>query len=532
MKRPRKPVRQAPRTRPSIVDSLLAVPVMAAAVLFGFIALFSLGWAIEHDTPTLAYMGFLIGQLHFVPYRDIFDVNLPGTYFFYTALDTLFGARDLGFRCVDVSLLAALSALTWKMLRPFGWMAAALGPTLFGLYYLHDGPTLCLQREYLMLPLFAVAALFTTRWTRSGPGRRSLGIGVACGLAALIKPQAILILPICLAWLFTEPGGDADRPVRASGKRALRILAGAAAGVAAPILPVVVLLAAAGALDPYVDMAREYYPLYSRLSGIHETMSDAERRTYIMGGLRQVGGFTWWLIPSGLGAFLAFRAQAAGDPRRRAVPLLVALTAMTCLFPAISGQFFPYHWIPFFYFVAALSSLCLSSPTPRIPRPLRAAAIAALAVVALTQTKIAGEVTRQFAGLPYKRHLARRVDAISGYLREHLRAGDTVQPLDWTGGSLDAMWRARAPVATRYLADFYFYHHVSTPYVQSLRRRFMSDLRRARPRVVIEVHTLKPWVRGADTTREFPELREFLDRDYLVDFVGDGFLIHLRRDQG
>jgi len=435
----------------------------------------------------------------------------------------MFGARDLGFRCVDVLLLGGLSALTWKLLRPFGWMAAALGPTLFGLYYLHDGPTLCLQREYLMLPLFAVAALLATRWTRGGPGRRALWIGVACGVASLIKPQAILILPICLAWLLTEPG--------ASGKRALRILAGGAAGAAAPILPVVAWLAAAGALDPYVDMARQYYPLYSRLSGIHETMSDAERRAYVMAGLRQLGGFTWWLVPSGLGAFLAFRAQAAGDPRRRAVLLLVALAATTCLFPAISGQFFPYHWIPFFYFVAALSSLCLSSPTPRIPRPLRAAAIAALATVALTHTKIAGEVVRQFAGLPYERNMSTRVDAISGYLREHLQPGDTVQPLDWTGGALDAMWRARAPVATRYLADFYFYHHVSTPYVQSLRKHFMDDLRRARPRVVIEIQTLKPWVRGRDTTREFLELRQFLDGDYFVDFIGDGFVIHLRRDK-
>jgi hypothetical protein len=37
-------------------------------------------------------------------------------------------------------------------------------------------------------------------------------------------------------------------------------------------------------------------------------------------------------------------------------------------------------------------------------------------------------------------------------------------------------------------------------------------------------------VKGEDTTREFPELQRYLEQNYVRDLIGDGFVIHLRRD--
>jgi hypothetical protein len=51
----------------------------ASALLAGYLGWRSLGWPLIHDAPLFHYMGWLVGQGR-VPYRDIFDMNLPGIY--------------------------------------------------------------------------------------------------------------------------------------------------------------------------------------------------------------------------------------------------------------------------------------------------------------------------------------------------------------------------------------------------------------------------------------------------------------------
>ncbi|MDP1546245.1 MAG: hypothetical protein Q8L87_09505, partial [Anaerolineales bacterium] len=123
-----------------------------------------------------------------------------------------------------------------------------------------------------------------------------------------------------------------------------------------------------------------------------------------------------------------------------------------------------------------------------------------------------------------------RAVQIANFLEKNLGAGDTVQPLDWTGGSLLAMLETRAPIATSHVFDFYFYHHVSNPYIQSLRRDFMKQLQGARPRFIIEITAIdKPWISGADTSREFPELRAFLNEHYFVTIGKDDYVVYERK---
>lgn len=90
------------------------------------------------------------------------------------------------------------------------------------------------------------------------------------------------------------------------------------------------------------------------------------------------------------------------------------------------------------------------------------------------------------------------------------------------------MLLARARIATPFLYDCQFYHHVSSPYVQQLRRLFIRQMREVPPRFVIEVITNRPWVTGADTTHTFPELRRLLDAHYAVVFQRDDYCIYER----
>ena len=85
--------------------------------------------------------------------------------------------------------------------------------------------------------------------------------------------------------------------------------------------------------------------------------------------------------------------------------------------------------------------------------------------------------------------------------------------LDWTGGAVHAMLRLDARPATRYLYDFSFYHHPSSPIIQGLRSDFMRELDAASPRFVIRIlDTARPT--GPGTTDRFPELEAALARRY------------------
>jgi hypothetical protein len=152
-----------------------------------------------------------------------------------------------------------------------------------------------------------------------------------------------------------------------------------------------------------------------------------------------------------------------------------------------------------------------------------------LLVVILVNVRPSSTFARQLNGQPISPTTG-RADRVARYLDENLKEGDTVQPLDWTGGALLAMLKTRAHIATPYVFDFYFYHHVSNPYIQGLRVDFMKKLRAAKPRFIIEVIANdKPWVSGVDTSREFPELREFLNVNYSVVIEKDDVLIYERR---
>ena len=56
---------------------LMVAVVLVASV--GFAAIATLHWPVVGDAPLMHYVAFLIDHGK-VPYRDIVDVNLPGTY--------------------------------------------------------------------------------------------------------------------------------------------------------------------------------------------------------------------------------------------------------------------------------------------------------------------------------------------------------------------------------------------------------------------------------------------------------------------
>ena len=109
--------------------TLLILQYIALALLVVLILLqiyISLDWRIEHDTPNLHYIAYLMDEYDFVPYRDIFETSMLGTFAFHFIIGKLFGYGDAAFRFVDLSLLALLLIVTYLFMSRFGRLPASL----------------------------------------------------------------------------------------------------------------------------------------------------------------------------------------------------------------------------------------------------------------------------------------------------------------------------------------------------------------------------------------------------------------------
>jgi len=489
-------------------------------------AAYSLHWPIAHDEAPLFYETFLMRSEGRFPYRDIFDFQMPGSYIAYNIIGILSNFSPLRIRIIDLALLAALIFITYRAMQSYGKITAITAGILFGLKYLQGGPSLSLQREYLIL-IFLSLILLVGMHDSLTPKHR-LTLGLLFGLSAVIKPHAGSGLIPFLIFDIIDLIKHSNLTLL---KASIKSLIPAAIGVAIPIILIGLWLALNHALTPFIDIAKNYWPLYAQINGQMEITTTDGRFSFLLSQLWKLGGNGLWLIPAAFGLYLKQNKQTY---------LLASLSFIYAIYPALSGQFFPYHYIPFTYFIILLASTSISTtnhqpirtnsqpltthhspPSLALPLSLLLLLIAIAITIKPSQTFL-----RQLEGKPIA-IAADRAAELTRFLGKNLEPGDQVQPLDWTGGTLLAMLETRAPIATDYVFDFYFYHHISNPYIQSIRADFMTQLQASSPRFILEVTAIdKPWVSGEDTSRDFPELRAFLDEHYSITIQKDDYIIY------
>lgn len=464
------------------------------------VAIKSLDWRYVHDSPLMIYTAFLIDN-GAVPYRDFFDMNMPGTYAVMWFYGKTLGWTYFGFRVFDLLYLTALSLLTFHWMRPMGVLSALFASIIFTLYYLLLGPEISLQREYIALLPFALMLGIALRDMRLRTSVRGFAVGFLISIATLVKPQFfILSLPV-LVMLFHD----------ASQRKYIKPLTIAIlAGFMAPVCITVIYLVVNDALVPFLEMAYNYWPLYTHMTGEHVPISGLDRFEYL--AISTMRGLFNFYLPLAVVGLLVFVGERTSNNRDW---LLVTLLIVSAIYPALSGQFWGYHWLPFHYMALCLAALAVRPPRPKERRlvgylPL-VVVLLYLFIISISTVNEVYSVTAQ-----KRRDSALRVPGeISDYLRRHMEQGDFVQPLDWTGGAVHGMMLARAPLGTRFMYDFHFYHHIDSPYIRKLRRQFISDLLTRKPRFIIQVLNNRAWPQGPNTTRSFPELQALLEKHYI-----------------
>jgi hypothetical protein len=493
------------------------IVLVLLAALLATQSVFSLQWPIAHDAAPLLYEAFLMqnGQ---VPYKDFFDFQMPGSFIAYYVLGIISNFGLLRLRILDLAILAAISIITYFALKRFSKPTAFAAILLFGLKYLQGGPALSLQREYLILIFISLSIWIGV--TDSQTFLKRLMLGLLYGMAAILKPHAALGL---VPFLLFDIADLRQRREFSLTSLAKQIILPTAIGFAIPVSLITLYLTITNSLFPFLDIALNYWSLYSQINGEMAVTSSAERTAYLLNQAWRLGGSGLWLIPAAFGIYLN---------QNRQTYLLASLALIYALYPILTGQFFPYHYIPFIYTIILVASLTLT--TFHSPLSTHSSFIFHLSsIILLTTVLITVKPSQTFLRQLEGKDIAIAADRaaqISTFLEKNLEPGDEVQPLDWTGGTLLAMLETRAPIATSYVFDFYFYHHVSNPYIQSLRTDFMTQLQESKPRFVIEVISIdKPWVSGEDTSRDFPELRAFLDANYSITMEREDYIIYERR---
>jgi hypothetical protein len=179
--------------------SLRLLIVLAMAVVAVFYVVRSIHWHMMVDSTVIRYVNFLIDHGR-RPYVDISDNNMPGAYYTDFLAMHVFGAGDLGWRIYEYFLLAMMAVAMVVIAKPYDWLAGVFGAGLFLIVHAAEGPTMAVEREevILVLLLVAYAAMFSAV-------RRRMPVlmavtGLACGVAASIKPT---FLPLPIALLLT-----------------------------------------------------------------------------------------------------------------------------------------------------------------------------------------------------------------------------------------------------------------------------------------------------------------------------------------
>lgn len=476
-------------------------------ILLLSVAFLSLKWRIQHDLPAVLYPGYLFMQGN-IPYKDIFDINFPGSFFLYGFLAKFIGIENISLRIFDLLILLLLSWMGWVCFGAINKKGTFFGISSFGLFYLGDNWWLSLQREIFILLFLLCSLVFLLKDSERYVVFRYGMIGFLGGCSALIKPHALL----GFLWLVLWDGFFRKPKTSTFGIR----WAFAFCGFVVPWVFTIIYLREVGGLRDWLDLTVNYLPLYGSIAGNIEVVEGSERLSRILQGLLLTGGMFTFAGICFLSGITGMREYPDGRSR---VVLLFGLAFTYWIYPVIPGQFWLYHWIPFVYFACLLGGLSFFSTAAF--QNLRPTRVLLLTAVILTSSLLfPARALKEAISETNPRELA-RVDEIVAFLKSRLKPGDTIQPLDWTGGAIHAMLLLRAKMATRYMQDFHFYHHISHPYIKSLRLDFITVLKREKPRFVIRILSQdKPWVFGPDTTKKFPELDYFLSREYAI--VKDG----------
>jgi len=442
--------------------------VLVLAALLGSVAWAVAGtlhWPIVGDAPLLHYVCFLMdhGKL---PYRDVFDMDMPGTYSLEWAAIHLLGPGALAWRFTDFVLVAVIGGAMVAISLPVDWLAGAFAGAMFALIHFRDGPTHTGQRDLMMTAMLlpACALLFwAARRTDVSKSRRGapaalVGCGTLLGMATIIKPDGVLFALAIAAMLAVLLRG-LRRP---SGGFLLLV----AAGYALPLLLAAAWLWRHGALAAFVATCRGIVPYHASL-GRPSLASLA------------VGSFPSVLMAITLPAIPVYVALRPWKSWGGSV--LAVCTGLGAVHYILQGKGFPYHRYPVEAFLLLLCALVLF-PALRRGDWVRWPALVGVLLGACFLAPVSAQIACHYdwRNQEFNQMLAADLTQLGGQ-----RLQNKVQCIDNTAGCPNTLYNLQLVQATGYLYSCYMLQPQPARFQDAYRAGFWRAMQANPPEVIV-----------------------------------------------
>jgi hypothetical protein len=493
----------SPALKPSTLRIFFALLTVWFAVCVTITIAHSIHWPLVHDSPILLYMVYL-SEHGMRLYRDIVEVQFPGSLLLYSLERHLFGPSDLAFRLFDLcGLGVAFLSMFAIALRRGLWFAAVFGISFFVLE--HTGTWAGIinlgQRDFFMTCLLgAGVALLLESFHRQRP-LLILFFGLAVALASTIKPTAIVFLLLALPTIL------------ALRKRQLRLsayLGYLLAGFAAGIAVIFAYLLYEKAVGAFLHLEWTMVPVYAT------TASRSFREI-----LPQIFEPIHALPELAIGSLLLVALQPSlRDDLDQQVLLLASVLGAASFFLQHKG--FTYHRQPFYYFFFLWAAWVLVATVKRSTASYRWLALALLLFPAALYPRISRP-----AHWERWNEEALRSDLVALHASD---APGEVQCLDTTTGCLNVLLHMNLTMATGYVNDTVFFLDRNDARVEHLRDDFLAQLKQSNPRIIVLTNEQWPTfvALGYEKLRFWPQFNDLLNQNYTLSVQRGGDAEHLR----
>lgn len=476
--------------------------------------LWSRHWPLVGDASLIHYIAWLI-ERGWAPYRQLGDMNMPGSFLIELAAMHLFGAGDTGWRCYDFALLAAAAWAFFGLVqaeslsRRGRWTAWAFAAGLFAVVHLRDGLAQGGQRDLAMAVCLVGATALLLRAVARRSVRAAFGFGVLSGIAMTIKPTA-LPLTVVQLWLALRTLTLAAHGARGTARWRL----GVAVGAGYLVGPAVALgfLWKEHAVAAFLAGLRGIVPYYASLG--HRPIPYVAQHS--LSPVIAVVGL--WA------ASIAVRRPTL-DWRRWTIAAGVAFGLAACL---VQQRGLPYYRYPLLAFLLPLMGIDLVAALEAWATPVREGVpsglrIRAAGVLAAAGLAAGGLFLAPQSALLVHRYrwwqmdfattLEARLDALGG-----AKLSGHIQCVDSISGCGTVLYRMRLEPATGVLSDFLLFGSDEAPVVRQTRAEFAAALLRRPPRVLVVTSHLH--MDGPDEYRKldrWPAFQQFLATRYTLD---------------
>jgi hypothetical protein len=499
---------------PRLFRLALAASLTVSALLF---FLWSWRWPLVGDASLMHYIAFLI-QRGWAPYRDLGDMNMPGSYLIEIAAMRLFGAGALAWRLFDFTLLALASAAFFVITKSPGapsfptsservgsaerWLPPLFASSLFILIHGRDGLAQGGQRDLTMAVCLIVATAFLLHAIRRRKLWPAAAFGLLSGIAVTIKPTTLLLAlaQLALALYALRIAGSSNEQRRTNNEHRLFAVSATIACLIAPAI-VLVFLIRTGALPAFLAGLRTLVPYYTSLG--HRPLS------YVL--LHSISPLLplvlFWLAVLAIDRPTLFRPTL--DLNRAALATGVLFGLVNCI---LQARALPYYRYPLLAFLFPLMALDFTraftrAGAPHLDSEMREGGpadpgapfvTASSSRVGSTTANVLAMLALAFAGFflaPQSAILIHRyrwaqTDLIAS-LEQNLDALDGpalsghIQCIDTNSGCGNVLYLMRLEPATGVLSDFFLFGDSRAPAVRQTRDRFSAAILAHPPQVIV-----------------------------------------------